>query len=113
MEQEVEINNLQKFFNWIEINSRCSVRENEKDFFRIATPFNNDVFVNIDENDDMNDIVRNTIEVLNDFDIDERFIELWDNKFSPSQFIRILKEDEETFCNLADKLREYFLSSNS
>jgi len=112
MKQKVKINNLQNLFNLIEINRQCSVTENEKDFFYIAAPFNSDVFVNIGKNEGICDIILRTIERLEEFDADERFTEWWStdfakhNGFSPSQFIGMLKEDEKTFRNLADKLRK-------
>jgi hypothetical protein len=86
------------------------VRENEKDFFRIATCLNTDVFVDIEAGDNMNDIIYKTVTTLNDFDADDRFTELWDvdfskrTGFSPSQFVKMLQEDKETFQELADKL---------
>jgi hypothetical protein len=42
---------------------------------------------------------------LEDFDVNERFIELWDKDYSPSQFLDMLKKDKECFQKLADKLR--------
>ena len=49
--------------------------------------------------------------MLESFDADERFMELWSNdfaernRFKPSQFIRMLQEDEKSLKELADKLR--------
>jgi len=105
MEQKIEINTLKELFNWIKSNNQCSVTESGDDFFRITTSYNTNIFVDIEENDEIQDIICRTIEKLNDFDVDEYFIDEWDNKFSPSQFIRMLQEDEETFQELAGKLR--------
>jgi hypothetical protein len=71
------------------------------------------VFVNFEKDDDIDDIVTKTIERFYDFDADERFMDLWNVEFAdhthflPSQFIKMLQEDEESFRELADNLRKY------
>ena len=112
MEQKIEINNLEELFKWIDSSRQCYVVEKEKDFFQISAPNNAEVYVNIEENDDICDIIDRAIYMLQDFDADERFMELWSvnfaehNHFTPSQFIRMLQEDEASFKELARELRK-------
>jgi hypothetical protein len=111
MEQKNKIICLQELFDWIENSNVCLVSEKENDYFRIEAPNNADVFINIEKEDDMEDIISRTIERLDDFDADERFMELWSkefaeqNHFTPSRFIKMLQEDERTFKDFAGELR--------
>jgi hypothetical protein len=107
MKQKQEITSLQELFDWIEKNSLCIITEKNKNFFYIATPLNTDVFIGIEDEDSLEDILYKTIKNLEDFDVDERFIDLWDKDlYSPSIFLRMLQEDEVRFQELADKLRK-------
>ena len=108
-----KINCLTELIEWINNSKTCCVSEQEDDYFYIEAPNNADVFINLETDDDINDILYRTIELLENFDADERFMEIWSkdfaehNHFKPSQFIRMLQEDEETFRELAYKLREF------
>jgi len=110
MEQKIEITNLQKLIDWIDSSENCFVSEQEKDYFNIEAPNNADVFVNIEKDDNIDDIISRTIERLQDFDADERFTELWSkefakqNGFRPRHFIDMLEEDETSFNELAREL---------
>jgi len=112
MEQKNEIKNLRELFNWINNNKTCYVSEQEDDCFYIEAPNNADVFVNIEKENNIGDIIFRTIERLKDFDADEQFMELWSkdfaehNHFKPSQFIRMLQEDEASFKELAHELKK-------
>ena len=112
MEQKTEINNLQELFDWIDNSKICYILEQEDDYFRIEAPKNADVFINLETDDDIDDILYRTIELLERLDADERFMELWSkdfaehNHFSPSQFIRMLQEDEASLKELAGELRK-------
>jgi hypothetical protein len=110
MEQKIEIKNLQELFDWIDDSKICCLSEKEDDYFRIEAPNNADVFVNLEKGDDIDEIISRTIEQLENFDADERFTELWSkefaghNHFKPSQFLKMLQEDEASFKELAGKL---------
>ncbi|MDR1984555.1 MAG: hypothetical protein LBQ28_07020 [Prevotellaceae bacterium] len=96
--QKNKISCLQELFDWIEKSNVCLVSEKENDYFRIEAPNNADVFVNIENDDDIEDIISRTIERLDDFDADERFMELWSKEFSehnhfkPSRFIKYCRK---------------------
>ncbi len=78
----------------------------------MQAPNNSDVFINIEQTDEIEDIISCTIERFTDFDADERFMELWSrefaehNHFKPSQFLKMLQEDEASFKELAGKLED-------
>jgi len=109
MEQKNEIKNLQQLFDWIESND-CCVYDQEEDNFTIQAPNNADWQIQFDKDDDIDSIISKTICQLEEFDADEQFMELWSvdfaerNIFKPSQFIRMLQEDEVSFKELAEKL---------
>ncbi|MDR0574317.1 MAG: hypothetical protein LBG96_09865 [Tannerella sp.] len=112
MEQKNKITSLQELIEWVDSRERCYVSEQDDDYFCIEAPNNADISVNIEEDDTIEDIVARTIEHLRDFEADERFTEWWSadfakhNGFSPSQFLRMLQEDEASFRELADNLEE-------
>ena len=107
---ENKITCLTEFFDWIDNSKICCVSEKDDDYFYIETPNNGDVFINIEKDDNIDDIISRTINVLQKFDVDERFTELWNkdfaehNHFKPSQFFKMLQEDEASFKELAGKL---------
>ena len=111
MEQKRQITNTEELVDWIDNSKICYVSEQEDYYFRIEAPKNADVFINLETDDDIDDIISRTIDLLEHFDADERFMELWSKKFAehnhftPSQFIRMLQEDEASFKELARKLR--------
>ena len=117
MKQQIEINSLQDLFNWIDSSKRCYVVEKYDDCFTIQAPNNATWQIQFDKNDEIDDIISKTIEQLEDFDADERFTDFWSrefaerNGFRPSQFIRMLQEDEASFEELAMELRFHFLSN--
>ena len=112
MEQKKQITNIEELVDWITSTHRCFGVDIEDNGLYIQAPNNSDVFVNIETDDDIEDIIFRTIERFEDFDTDEQFMELWSvdfaehNRFSPSQFLRMLQEDEENFRYLARELRK-------
>ena len=112
MEQNNEIKNLQELLDWIDNSKICFVSEQEDNYFRIEATNSADVFINLETDDDIENILCSTIELLEKFNTDERFMELWSeefaehNHFTPSQFIRMLQEDEASFKELAMELRK-------
>ena len=111
MEQKKQITNIEELVDWITSIHCCFDIDIEDNGLYIQAPNNADVFINFEKNDDIGDILCRTIELLENFDADERFMELWSkdfaerNNFKPSQFIRILQEDEASFKELAEELR--------
>jgi hypothetical protein len=113
MEQKEKITSLQKLIDWIDNSNICHVTEQGDDYFLVEASNNADVHVWVKENDNINDIISDTARQLEEFDADERFMELWSkefaehNHFSPSQFIKMLQEDEKTFRDVAYRLRDF------
>ena len=103
---------LTELIEWIDNSKPCCVSEQEDDYFYIEAPNNADIFINLETGDDIEDILCRTIELLGNFNADERFMELWSkdfaerNHFKPSQFIRMLQKDEASFKELARELRK-------
>ena len=103
---------LTEFIEWIDNSKTCCVSERGDNYFYIETPNDGDIFINLETDDDIEDILCRTIELLGNFNADERFMELWSkdfaerNHFKPSQFIRMLQEDEASFKELARELRK-------
>jgi hypothetical protein len=110
MEQKNKITSLQELIDWIDNSNVCNITEKDEDYFLVEAPNNADVYVRYDEDDEIEDIISKTIETLRDFDADKRFTEYWNfefakqNGFTPLSFITMLKEDEESFRELAGKL---------
>jgi len=119
MKQNNEIKNLQELIAWIDNNKICCVSEQGDNYFYIETPNDGDIFINLETDDDIEDILCRTIELLENFNADERFMELWSkdfaerNHFKPSQFIRMLQGDEASFKELARKLRKVVKKQNT
>jgi len=111
MEQKIEIKNLQQLFDWIDSSKTCYVTETDEDYFVIEAPNNATWQIQFEKEDDIDDIIYKTKEQLEEFDADERFTDFWSkefaehNHFSPSQFIKMLQEDEASFKELAYKLK--------
>ena len=106
MEQKNKTLDLQGLFDFIENGERFRVFDKEKDSFIIESFLYNTTWqIQYNVDDEIEHIISQTIEQLEDFDVDERFIELWNKDYSPSQFLRMLQEDEVNFRKLADKLR--------
>jgi hypothetical protein len=111
MEQKKQIKSLQQLIDWIDNDNSCYITEQDTDYFLVEAPNNADIYVRFDDDDEIENIMSKMIEILQDFDADERFMDLWSkdfaehNHFSPSQFIRMLQEDEASFKELAYKLR--------
>ena len=110
MEQKTEITNIEHLMDWITSVHCCFGVDIEDNGLYIQAPNNADVFVNIEKADDIDEIISRTIERFEDFDADEQFMELWSkefaehNHFTPSQFVRMLQEDEASFKELAREL---------
>jgi hypothetical protein len=111
MEQKNNITTLQKLFDWIDNTSSCYVSDKSEDYFDIYAPNDTVWQIQYAREDEIEDIISKTISQLQNFDADECFEELWEpsfvsqNHFKPSQFIKMLQEDEETFRELAGELR--------
>lgn len=112
MEQKTKINNLQELFAWIDSSKICCFEEISEEYFIIEAPNNATWQIQFEKDDEIDDIILKTIEQLEKFDADNEFTELWSvdfakhNHFKPSQFIKMLQEDEASFKELAGKLRE-------
>ena len=110
MAQKIEIENLQQLLDWIDDSKICIVSEKGENYFLVEAPNNNDIYVRYDKCDDIDEIMSKTINRLEKFDTDNEFIELWSkefaerNNFKPSQFLKMLQEDEVSFKELAEKL---------
>jgi len=118
MGQKTEINSLQELIDWIDNSKICCFEEISEEYFIIEAPDNATRQIQFKKDDEIDDIILKTIEQLEEFDADNEFMELWSvdfakhNHFKPSQFIRMLQEDEETFKGLAYKLREVITKQN-
>jgi hypothetical protein len=98
MEQKQRINDLQELYDYIESEEHFRIFDKDENSFIIQSlRYNTTWQIKYEVDYEIKRIISQTIEQLNDFDIDERFIELWDRDFpySPSQFLRMLQEDEE------------------
>ena len=113
MKQKNKIKNIQQLYDWINSSKQCLVVDEYDDCFILQAPNDATWHIKFDEDDEIEDVINKTISQLFEFDADEEFTELWckefaeRNCFTPLQFITMLKEDEETFRNLADQLREF------
>jgi len=109
MEQKKEIKNKKQLINWIDNSETCYVSETGEDYFVIEAPNNATWQIQYEKGDKIDEIIYQTIKQLKEFDADEQFAEWWhkDFEYSPSQFIKMLQEDEESFCHLAYNLREF------
>ena len=107
MEQKIEIKNLQELFDWINSSKTCYVDETGEDYFVVQASNNANWQIQFEKNDDIDEIILKTIEQLQNFDADEQFADWWhrDFEYPPLQFITMLKEDEASFKELADRLR--------
>jgi len=115
MEQKTKITSLQELIDWFNDTDSCYISEQYDDGFVIATIDNSTLcYIDFNPNNSINDIIYETIKKLENFDADDYFTELWSfefaklNNFTPLQFITMLKEDEEYFRWLAQKLREEY-----
>jgi hypothetical protein len=99
MKQKNKITSLQELIDWIENSNICHVTEQGDDYFLVEASNNADVHIWVKENDNINDIISDTARQL------EEFAE--HNHFSPSQFIKMLQEDEKTFRDVAYRLRDF------
>ena len=109
---ENKITCLNELFEWIDNSDICCVSEKGDDYFYIETPNDGDVFISVEKDGNIDSIISCTIELLQNFDADERFTELWSkdfakrNQFKPSQFLKMLQENEASFKELAEKLED-------
>ena len=112
MEQKVEFKNKEELLTWIEKNHRIYPIENEADYFTLQAFRDTSITVCFEEDDDIDEIISKTINRLESFDADDEFMELWSvdfanhNHFKPSQFLKMLQEDEASFKELARKLED-------
>jgi hypothetical protein len=112
MKKNAKITCLQELLDWINNSNTCHITEHDTDYFIVEAPNNADIYVRFEKYDDIEKIVKKTIEKLYNFDADERFMELWSVKFAnqnhflPSHFIKMLQEDEASLKELAGELRE-------
>jgi len=112
MEQKSKTTDLQWLLEFIENSGNFRVFDKEEDNFTIEAPNNATWQIQFEKDSEVNEIVSKTIKQLEEFDADERFTEWWSadfakhNGFTPSQFIRMLQEDEASFKELAMRLRK-------
>jgi hypothetical protein len=112
MEQKEKITSLQELIDWIDNSDICYVADNGETAFVVHAPNDAEWTIQFEKDDDIDTIIPKTIRQLEEFDADNEFMELWSvefanhNHFKPSQFIKMLQEDEKSFRELADKLRE-------
>ena len=110
MEQKIEFDNLQELLDWIDNSQSCRVEETGEDYFVIEAPNNATWQIQYEKGDNIDRIISKTIMQLEKFDADDEFMELWSvdfakrNQFKPSQFLKMLQEDEASFKELAEKL---------
>jgi hypothetical protein len=113
MKQQSKITSLQRLLNFIEDSGNFRILDKDENSFIIEAPNNATWQIQFEADNDISEIIYKTIDQLADFDADEKFTEYWNenfakhNSFRPFQFITILKEDEESFRELADKLRKF------
>ena len=109
MEPTKKITNVAELLDYI-LEQNFSVIEAEDNYFTIQCPRDASVTVMYEKDDDIEDIIAETIKRFEDFDADDEFTELWSvefaehNHFSPSQFMKMLQEDEKSLRELANKL---------
>ena len=112
MEDKKQITSLQGLFDLIENSKNFRVFDKENDNFTVEAPNQAVWQIQYEIKDKIDTIIFKTIEQLEEFDTDERFTEWWStdfakhNGFTPSQFIRMLQEDEASFKELARELRK-------
>ena len=76
----------------------------------VEAPNNSTMGVDVSEDATMGDLYRQVADYMYSFDADDEFNEFWSsefgsrNQFTPSQFIDMLKEDEEFFHEMAGPL---------
>jgi len=104
---------LDDLFLWFDNNGYNYDYEKSDDFFHIFTFNSTYLRVGFDEDDDIDDIIKNTITTLNNFWADEEFGMIWDAErdTSPSILIKSLKADEKHFEQLAYGLSEFYEKS--
>ena len=112
MEQKTEIKNLQELIDWIDNIRICCIEETDEDYFVVEAPNNATCQIQFDKNDGIDDIISKTVQQLEEFDADERFMDFWSkefakhNQFKPSQFITMMQEDDASLRELSYKLKE-------
>ena len=105
-----QVSNVEELLDYI-LEQGFSIIEAEDNYFTVQCPRDASVTVMYEKGNDIEDIITEAITRFEDFDTDEQFMELWSvefaehNHFSPSQFIRMLQEDEASLKKLAYKLR--------
>jgi len=110
MEQKIEFSNLQELLDWIDNSKGFCIEETDEDYFVIEAPNNATWQIQFEKGDNIDSIISKTIMQLEEFDADNEFMELWSvdfakrNHFKPSQFLKMLQEDEASFKELAEKL---------
>jgi len=118
MKQKTKITSLRELIDWICNNSDCTVFGIEEDNFTVEAPNNATWQIQFKTDDDIDAIISKTICQLEEFDADNEFTELWNvdfanhNHFKPSQFIKMLQEDEATFKELAGELADVWYEEN-
>jgi hypothetical protein len=110
METVKQVTNVEELLDYI-LEQGFSIIEAEDNYFTVQCPRDASVTVMYEKGNDIEDIIAETITRFEDFDADEQFMELWSvdfaehNHFKPSQFIRMLQEDEASLKELAGELR--------
>jgi hypothetical protein len=107
-----KITNVNELADWIYNNSNVDSPNVESNSIYIQGACDSSVTIDFEIDDTIDEIISKAINTLESFDADNEFMELWSvdfakhNHFKPSQFIRMLQEDEASFKGLAEKMRK-------
>jgi hypothetical protein len=106
------ITSIQGLYDLINKIDRAGILESGDDYFIVECPNDANVTVTFNPDDDIDEIIQNTIGTFEDFDADEEFTELWSvefarhNHFVPTQFISMLNADERFLRKTTFELRK-------
>jgi hypothetical protein len=106
-----KITNVNELVDWIYNNSNIDFPNVDDSTIYIQGACDSSVTIDFEIDNTIDEIIFKVMNTLESFDADNEFMELWSvefakrNHFKPSQFIRMLQEDEASFKELAKKLR--------
>jgi len=107
-----EITNIKELADWIYNNGDVSCPHIDDNSIYFQGTWNSSITIDFETSETIDDIISKTINTLETFDADNEFMELWNtdfakrNQFKPSQFLKMLQEDEASFKELAGKLED-------
>ena len=116
--ENTQIKNIEDLQNWIEKHSEFCIIEKGEDYFTIQGHCDSLLTIHFDKQDSSLTTLCKTIGFCEDFNADDEFDAIWgiefqtQNRFRPSEFLRMLMSDEEDFHNLAKELREIVAKQN-